>query len=230
MTARELILARHGEARCNLAGTMTGPSCTGLTDNGRAQTERLGKRLHAETAYHGPLEAVYASTTRRALQTAHLLTGFLGVEVHEESYLRVPDAGPHAEGKPWPELRRTEPRDPVNPDRPLAPGGEGWVSYLTRAHAALTRILDGHTGRVLIVGHTETLKAAYSLFLGHDDLHRMKFDFDHTALTIWRPASEWPGAAPTHQRWTLVCHNDTTHVPHNAPRHTLQTATACNDR
>ncbi|MGH3646505.1 MAG: histidine phosphatase family protein [Micromonosporaceae bacterium] len=158
-----------------------------------------------------------------ALQTAHLLNGILGVEVHEEHDLRVPDPGPQAERKPWPELRRAEPPDPANPDRPLIPGGEDWISYLARAHTALTRILNRHTGRVLIVGHTETLKAAYSHFLGHHDLHRMKLDYHHTALTTWRPAREWPGAARTHQRWTLICHNDTTHIPHNAPRQTLQT-------
>lgn len=221
MTVSELLLARHGEAHSNLDGTMTGPACAGLTDLGLTQAARLGERLRAEAAHRGRLEAIYTSTTRRAIETADLVANILGTEAREEHDLRVPDPGPHAEGKPWPYIRSTASPDPANPDRPLSPGGEGWASYLARAHAALTRILDRHHGRVLIVGHTETLKAAYSLFLGVVDLHRMKFDYSHAGVTSWRPAREWPGATTAHRRWALAYHNNTAHVSTDEQRLTL---------
>lgn len=45
----EVILARHGEAHCNLAGIAGGENgCTGLTDRGRGQVRTLGARLREE--------------------------------------------------------------------------------------------------------------------------------------------------------------------------------------
>ncbi|WP_322761950.1 histidine phosphatase family protein [Frankia sp. Cr2] len=47
----EIVIVRHGEAACNVAGIVAGEKgCTGLTVTGRAQTERLAARLTAEHA------------------------------------------------------------------------------------------------------------------------------------------------------------------------------------
>ena len=42
----ELLLTRHGQAQCNVAGVVGGPkTCTGLTDLGRRQVKGLATRL-----------------------------------------------------------------------------------------------------------------------------------------------------------------------------------------
>jgi broad specificity phosphatase PhoE len=60
-----LILTRHGEAHCNVAGIVGGDrACTGLTDWGRRQVELLAGRLHAEE----PCHVLYTTTRRRAVR------------------------------------------------------------------------------------------------------------------------------------------------------------------
>ncbi|MEV6928723.1 histidine phosphatase family protein [Dactylosporangium sp. NPDC051485] len=199
----ELLLIRHGHAHCNDTGTIAGPACTGLTDTGTAQAAATAAWL----ASTGPVRAVHASTTRRAADTAKVIAARLGLAVIAEPGLRVPDPGA-AEGVPWPQARGIWPADPHNATRPAAPGGEAWCAYLDRATVALGRILELHPGgRIVVVGHTETLTAMLHHLLGVAGLGRLKLAFDHAACSLWQATSEWPGIAPPWQRWTLVRHN-----------------------
>lgn len=52
----ELLLARHGEAECNVRGVAGGDlGCTGLTGRGRVQAARLAGRLYrAQQLQRGP--------------------------------------------------------------------------------------------------------------------------------------------------------------------------------
>ncbi len=207
-TGPELVIARHGHAHCNTTHTLAGPSCTGLTDAGRAQAQALAARLRRE----GGVTQIHASTTRRAQETAALIADVLGIPVQEQHQLRVPDPG-GAEGQPWKLARATYPIDPENPVRPLAPGGETWTSYLARAVDALAALLDGPPdGRILVVGHSETATAAFTLFLGTHSLGQMKITLDYAGVTRWQPVTEYPGVTVTAPRWALTAHNDTHHL------------------
>lgn len=64
----------------------------------------------------------------------------------------------------------------------------------------------------MIVGHSETLTAVLQLLLGTTGLSRLKIAFDHCAITTLQPTTEWPGIQHPHQRWTLVRHNDVSHL------------------
>lgn len=96
-----LILARHGEAHCNVAGIVGGDrACTGLTGRGRHQVELLAGRLHAEE----PCHVLYATTRRRARESAEVLSGKLGLPVHVEPGLTGPHHG-DADGRAWDEIK-----------------------------------------------------------------------------------------------------------------------------
>ncbi|MGC9667699.1 histidine phosphatase family protein [Planosporangium sp. 12N6] len=205
----ELLIARHGEAHCNIAGIIAGPSCTGLTSRGRDMAAALGKRLAAEA----PVTAIHASTTPRARETADIIAEALHLPVTGQHDLRVPDPGT-AEGLTWAEARAAG-TDPDNPVRPASASAETWAAYLARASACLQTILDDLTGRVLVVGHSETLTAAFHLLLGVDTLGRLKLALDHTAVTTLRPVREYAGVV-VEQRWQLVQHNDVTHLNQRA--------------
>ncbi len=201
--AREVLIARHGHALCNERHIISGPNCEGLTDLGRAQAHALGDRLAAA----GNVTAIHASTTPRAMETARIVGRILGHQVHAEQDLRVPDPG-QAEGRSWREARQDWPTDPDYPTRPLAPQGETWTDYLTRAGRRLDTLLGEHPGgRVLVFGHTETATAMLTVILGTADLGRLKLGLDHCATSTWRTAREWPGVTATRQRWTLTSHN-----------------------
>lgn len=103
----------------------------------------------------------------------------------------------------------------LEPDQPLAAGGETWRQYLSRSTHALARILAEHRNeRILVVGHGETIDATFHLFLGVPAEQRPTAIVTayYAALTTWaeqplswtRPDAGW--------RWALTAHNDTRHL------------------
>ncbi|MGH3801084.1 MAG: histidine phosphatase family protein, partial [Pseudonocardiaceae bacterium] len=84
----ELVVARHGEAACNVAGIVGGDhGCTGLTPQGRQQVERLAARLareHAERPFH----VVYTTLRRRVQETAEIVSRALDLPTVIETDLR----------------------------------------------------------------------------------------------------------------------------------------------
>jgi probable phosphoglycerate mutase len=192
---------------------MASQSCQGLTDTGHWQAGQLARRLAAEQDEGHPVIALYSSTVRRAMDTAWPVADLLGISVVPRADLRVPDPGPHAEGVPWHTVRRRWTSDPDRPSRPLPAGGEPWRCYLARVHAGLAHIIADHPGgRVVVVGHSETATAAYTLLIGVPNLHRLKVDLDHTGITRLVAAPELPGVRSDLPRWALRVHNDTAHL------------------
>jgi probable phosphoglycerate mutase len=207
----ELVLARHGEAVCNVAGVLGGPrSCMGLTDVGRAQVERLAARLSAEHAARA-FEALYASPRRRVTETAEILASALGLPVTVKPELRGPDHG-SGDGQSWRQVEDAFGGPPqFDPDRAYAKGSDTWNGYMRRATAALALVLRQHPGgRVLVVGHGETIEAAHTLFLGLDPAasQRVRFVTDHACLVRWRHTVDRYGNGT----WVLVAHNDIRHL------------------
>jgi 2,3-bisphosphoglycerate-dependent phosphoglycerate mutase len=121
-----------------------------------------------------------------------------------------------ADGQPWAEVIAAYGNIPaLDADRPLAPGGETWRDYLHRACAAIVQITSRHSGeRALIIGHGETIDAAFHHFLALPATSRATAAIaaHNASLTTWeqQPLS-WtrPGAG---WRWTLTGHNDTRHL------------------
>ena len=207
----ELLLARHGEAACNVAGIVGGDQgCTGLTPLGRQQVERLAARLTREHADR-PFDVVYTTPRRRVQETAEIVTQALGMPAVVESDLRGLDHG-DADGHPWHEVKTTFGGPPQhNPDQPYAPGAESWNAYLSRATRALQKIIARHEDQcILILAHGETIEAAHTLFLGlpTGTCQQARFITDHTCLTRWQQHVNRLNQAV----WMLVTHNDTGHL------------------
>jgi probable phosphoglycerate mutase len=178
---RLLLIARHGQGFANAERTIAGPSCLGLTETGRAQARGLARRL----ARTGGVNAIHASTTARAMQTAQTIGGALRVNPRRQSGLRVPDPG-LAEGTTWAAARQAWPADPFG-GRPQAPGREPWLTYLARAQQSLSGILGAHPGgRVLVVGHNETLAAMIALCHERDDQRGPRPHLDFCAVSTWQ--------------------------------------------
>ncbi|HEX5571400.1 MAG TPA: histidine phosphatase family protein, partial [Ktedonobacterales bacterium] len=75
-----LYLIRHGEAVCNVDGTIAGMhSDVGLTELGVMQAERLRDRLAATGEIAA--DALIASTLPRAWQTAEIVAPALGLPI-----------------------------------------------------------------------------------------------------------------------------------------------------
>lgn len=210
--SRELLLVRHAEAHCNTTGIIAADTCHGLTPTGTHQAEQLAHRLQTDQAAGRPVTQLYTSPVRRARDTARAVATATGTEPVLCSDLRVPDPGP-ADGQPWEAARRRWPPDPDRPSRPLADGGEPWRTYLARAHTCLAGILAEHPGgRIVVIGHSETVTAMLTVLLGVPTLGALTIDLHPAGITRLTAARERPNVPITTQRWTLTTHNDATHL------------------
>jgi probable phosphoglycerate mutase len=209
----EVLLVRHAEAACNLDRRAASDTCEGLTDHGAYQARQLARRLLAEHDAGRPAAALYTSPVRRAHQTAGTVAQLLGIRAEVRHALRVPDFGPRGDGELWERLRQRWPADPDRPSRPAIDGGEPWRRYLDRAHECLAAIFRQHPGgRVIIVGHSETITAAMTLLTGTLDLRTLRVDARHTGITRFNSRPEVPGVTLVAPRWSLAAHNDTRHL------------------
>jgi 2,3-bisphosphoglycerate-dependent phosphoglycerate mutase len=207
----ELVIARHGEAVCNVAGIVGGEhGCTGLTHLGRDQVEQLAARLAAEHK-NRPYAAFYTTPRLRVIQTAEIITQALHLPATIDPELRGPDHG-DADGQPWADVKTAFQGPPQHaPDSQYADGSETWNGCLDRATSSLQKILARHDGeRILMAAHGETVEAAHTLLLGLpcSACLRLGFVTDHASLTRWqRPTNRFGRTI-----WQLVTHNDTQHL------------------
>lgn len=209
--ATELVLVRHGEADCNVAGIVGGErGCTGLSPRGRQQARALAAQLAADHRIR-PFDAFYTSPRRRALETAAAVGAALLVEAHVENGLRPLDYG-EADGRPWREINSSPQGPPqLHPDRPFAPGAESWNGFVGRTAAALQSILDRHPGqRVLVCAHGETVEVACLRICGLEagDRPAVGFLTDNAAITRWEQHLDRSGGP----LWMLASHNDFHHL------------------
>jgi probable phosphoglycerate mutase len=208
----ELVLARHGEANCNVTGIVGGErGCTGLSPRGHDQAQRLAERLAAEHRIR-PYQALFATPRMRVRQTASIIAAALSLPVTVLDELRGPDHGA-ADGQPWHDIKTAFAGPPQqSPDERWADGSETWNQYLDRATAALRSVLDRHTGqRVLVAAHGETIEAAHVLLLHLPAPARIGLGFvtDHAGITRWQ---QHVNRFDRHT-WMLATHNDTRHLP-----------------
>ena len=203
----ELWLIRHGESVPNVTpiiGGMRGD--TGLTDRGREQARLLEKRLREEELR---ADQLYASTLPRALETAEYVSRALDLPVQPDDELHELRPG-DADGLTVDEWRERYRPDQVTPSTPFAPGGESWVSFLARAGAAITALVDRHPGETVVaVCHGGVIEASFSLAFGLDGTGtRVSFASFNTRITRWRHRC----GADGRREWAAVTFNDAGHL------------------
>jgi broad specificity phosphatase PhoE len=152
-------LVRHAESDWNVENRFQGSTDRPLTDRGREQARTLAGEL-AEI----PIDAVYASPLRRALDTARIVAAAKGVTPVALAELSEIDVGG------WAGLSRSdvESRFPEAFGRWVA-GGEGWedgesyASMSARVLDAIRRIAEEHPdGIVLVVSHGGPIRAVHA--------------------------------------------------------------------
>ncbi|MGW4158135.1 histidine phosphatase family protein [Streptomyces sp. NPDC004788] len=209
MITTELVFVRHGEAQCNIDGLVGGPrTCTGLTNRGYAQVERLAFRLAAEHR-DKPFDALYAGPRIRLRQTAEIISQALRIRMSTDGRLEGPVHGA-ADGLPWAEVKTAADGGPhAHPDKPWATGSDTWNGYLERAGRFLHELIDRHEGeRVLFAAHGETVIAAHTQLLGIPPGSSAGFTVSHGSITRWQRHLNRLGQ----RRWMLDRHNDTEHL------------------
>jgi broad specificity phosphatase PhoE len=223
--ATRLVLIRHGEAVCNVAGVCGGPrGCRGLTERGRGQVRALRDRLERTGELAGA-DALYASVLPRAIETAELLAPALVATVPASGrQARAPEVVTEcglcelhcgeADGLSWGEFTERFPMLDwdVDPDQPIAPGGESWTSFVNRVAAMLGVLAAAHPGQLVVVAcHAGVIEASMLSKLpviGGDAGARLQLRTHHASMTTWEIADG---------RWRLLGYNDTADTGVGAP-------------
>lgn len=159
-----LYCVRHGQSTYNAEGRIQGQSNVPLSELGRRQGEAVARALADE-----PIEALYCSPLRRALDTAQPVAEALGLEIQIIPLLKEIHAGI------WEDRRRSEIEQEYSEElqrwregefeRPI-PGGESRRQLLGRGREAFKTILGSGYGHVVVVSHGGLLVVTLKDLLG----------------------------------------------------------------
>lgn len=198
-----IFLIRHGATVLTAEDRFAGATDVELSDEGREQARRLGKRLSTEK-----VAAVYASPLGRTVETASLIALPHGLEVitrdglREISHGRWEQMTRHEVEEKFPEEAAAWNEDPYT----FAPlGGESGLAVTARALPVLIDIVRAHPDEAaIVVSHKATIRLLLSSLLGFDPRrYRDNLDQSPAALNI----VDFKDAA--HARLTLF--NSTSH-------------------
>ncbi len=206
MTTR-LLLARHGAF--DRSGTIGGPD-DGLNALGRREAEALACYLADRD-----VASIYSSTLKRALQTAEIVSGQLGLGVRPEPRLREWDPGEWM-GVPEEEIKAKYPvewhRLQTDPGF-TPPGGEHLSDLVERVYEAVGEIAGAHPNEsVLLVSHGGALSALICrvLHVDFDALSRAYFRGEPPFTVVRCAVStvEFREAGPVLLSLNDACHLD----------------------
>ncbi len=159
-----LYCVRHGETVANAAGQIQGQTESPLSEIGWKQC-----RAVAQSFAGLPIDAVYSSPLRRALDTAKCIAESLHLEVRVDPRLMEINAGVF-QGLTWIEIEERYPQAAAawrshDPDFTI-PQGESRRGLMLRAGAALSAVRAAGHKRAIVVAHGGSLAAALKQLLG----------------------------------------------------------------
>jgi probable phosphoglycerate mutase len=219
MTATRLVLIRHGESNVTVNRVIGGHrTCSGLSDLGRRQAERLRQRL-ASTGEIVP-EVLISSNYPRAIETADVIApAFAGIPVVIDEGFGEHDPGPEIDGMTFDAfVDRFGTPNWSDPDVEIFPGGETIADFHTRVGTALRNAIEKHRGATVMIScHGGVIDATFRQLLnapitGGFELHTL-----NTSVTEFVSVSS--------RDWRLQRYNDTAHL-HGLPGETPRVAPA----
>jgi len=205
-----LVLIRHGESNVTVRRVLGGHrTCDGLSDLGRRQAERLRERL--ETTGELTPAVLVASTFRRAIETAELIAPAIADGFEIDAGFGEHDPGPELDGISFVDFveRFGQPDWTGDPHAEVFPGGETTAQFHLRVGEAISRTLQAHAGRTVVVAcHGGVVDAAFRHLLRTAPVGGFELQTVNTSITEFRLA---PSGA-----WRLVRYNDAGHL-HGLP-------------
>lgn len=208
-----LVLIRHGESVVTVNRVIGGfRTCSGLSDLGRRQADRLRERLVGT----GELAAdvLISSNFQRAIETAEAIAPAFGSpEIEFDPGFGEHDPGPAIDGMTFDAyVERFGSPDWTDPHAEVFPGGETIGAFHARVGEALAHAIDEHRGKCIVIAcHGGVIDAAFRQLLrapitGSFELHTL-----NTSITEFVSALDGV--------WRLRRYNDVAHL-HGLPSET----------
>ena len=207
----QLYLIRHGQSYVNLKDWDKGNVDEGLTELGQEQARRLAAWLPS----HVPsVDAIYASTMRRARETVAAVAAAYGLEPQFDDRLR--EVGNNRlDHTPWP--NDALPKDYANywfSSRPFSPtvlneiNGETFMHFRTRVGLFVEDLTERHRGQVvLVVAHGGVVESVFDHVFNIGPWRRCEV-WDHNTAVSHFEYVEHPGR----EVWRLHYHNRVEHL------------------
>ena len=177
-----LLVIRHGESEADNLHVHEGRADFELTEKGHKQAEAMAKYV----AENYQLSRIYASTLKRAAQTAKHLSDATGTAIDFDPDLMEFNNGLVA-GLPYEEAARLYPPVENLPIDQAVYGQESKVEFRSRAEKALQRILSENTpdSVIAIVTHGGMVNQLYGTLLHMPVGEKSFFRTSDTGIHIW---------------------------------------------
>lgn len=175
-----LIAVRHGETEWNAKGKYQGQIDLPLSDGGRKEAKRVAERLKNEK-----IDAFYASSLTRAIETASIIAEPHGLPVNIIPDLQEMDFG-EWEGLTAEEIKKNYGEESyktwlVDPEAINIPGGEKIKDFALRVKRGLEQVLKAHAqDTVVVVTHGGALMVM-GCFLQGQELSCFRRYYHHNA-------------------------------------------------
>jgi broad specificity phosphatase PhoE len=166
VTARRVLIWRHGRTEWNAAGRIQGQTDVPLDETGVQQALQAAPFLAAEEP-----DAIISSDLQRASRTAEALAALTGLSVSLDVRLRETGFGPW-EGLSHAELAAQFPAEYEawkRGDTPEVPGIERPVEVVARMRDALSDALGAVDGTLVVVCHGGAARRAVQALTGWSD-------------------------------------------------------------
>lgn len=206
-----LYLIRHGQSHVNLAEWDSGNTDEGLTELGQKQAAALGGWL---PRFVPDVEAIYASTMRRALETAEYLAEAYDMPLRFDDRLR--EIGNNRwDHSAWP--NDDLPREyadywaserPFSTVTPFTEDGESFIHFRTRVGLFIEELVERHREQAIVaVCHGGVIEASFDHIFNIGPWRRCEIWNHNTGVTYFEYVEH-----PRRETWRLHYNNRTCHL------------------
>lgn len=218
MDATRLVLIRHGESQVTVNRVIGGHrTCSGLSDLGRQQAERLHDRLAQTHELDGAV--LISSQFDRAIETAQIFgPAIAGADLQIDPGFGEHDPGPELDGVSFTAYveKYGSPNWGGDPHFEVFPGGETIAQFHLRVGSTLSRTLTSHPGRTVVVScHGGVVDAVFRQLLRSAPTGAFDLWTTNTSLTEFVPSprpGDQRGDGRSDEKWRLVRYNDAAHL------------------
>lgn len=205
-----LYMIRHGQSFVNLKDWGNGNTDEGLTELGQQQAAALAAWLPARLP---KIDALYASTMKRARQTAACLAEAYGASIHFDDRLRE-IGNNRLDHTPWPSEDLPEYGEYWGSERPFSSvtperdGGESLMHFRVRVGQFIEDLIEQHRGQTVVaVCHGGVIEMSYDHIFNIGPWRRCEVWTHNTGITRFEYVEH-----PTREMWRLYYHSRTDHL------------------
>ena len=177
-----ILVIRHGESEADILNVHEGRADFNLTEKGNRQASAMAE--YVSNNYN--IDKIYASTLKRASQTATHLSKKIGVPIILDDNLMEFNNGLLA-GLSWAEADEKYPKVENLPIDKSVYGQESRVEFRNRAEIVFEKILNEHdlNYTIAIVSHGGMINQLYHVFLGLPIESKIFFGTGDTGIHEW---------------------------------------------